>query len=156
MIRRRPELSSSIFCRLRLRTSPSFNPPHFGLQNSFNYFYRLSQGINLVCVLHRSLSLALSIFATMADEPRKRSRFDQTEPKRASRFDRRSRSPPSRTTTERSRSPLARKSPVPDAKADPAAAAAAAAARINAQIQARKAELPPAQPVSDGRHVKDM
>ncbi|KJZ80412.1 hypothetical protein HIM_00262 [Hirsutella minnesotensis 3608] len=81
----------------------------------------------------------------MADEERaagKRSRFDQTEPepRRPSRFDRRSRSPPTRRSEGRDRSPLSRdgasdatKSPV-----DPAAAAAAAAARINAQLQARK------------------
>jgi hypothetical protein len=92
----------------------------------------------------------------MVDEPRKRSRFDQTEPEppRKSRFDRRSRSP-----ARRSRSPAALSSPstvggkndpipkdVPTAKSsskspapavDPAAAAmaaAAAAARINAQL----------------------
>ncbi|KAG6138499.1 hypothetical protein E4U12_008173 [Claviceps purpurea] len=72
----------------------------------------------------------------------KRSRFDQTEPepKRPSRFDRRSRSPPTRRSETRERSPLAagdeveaKKSPV-----DAAAAAAAAAARINAAMQARK------------------
>ncbi|KAG6032633.1 hypothetical protein E4U41_007181 [Claviceps citrina] len=71
----------------------------------------------------------------------KRSRFDQTEPepKRTSRFDRRSRSPPTRRSEGRDRSPLgeeeteAKKSPV-----DAAAAAAAAAARINAAMQARK------------------
>ncbi|KAF2665651.1 hypothetical protein BT63DRAFT_71084 [Microthyrium microscopicum] len=84
----------------------------------------------------------------MAEEPRKRSRFDQTEPKKPSRFDRRSKSPPSRATAERSRSPLPSRSPssATDNK-DPAAAAAAAAARINAQIQARKADLPPPPPV---------
>lgn len=70
------------------------------------------------------------------EEPRKRSRFDQTEPDRPrpSRFDRRSRSPAPRKTSEtiRSRSPVSRdgKSPL-----DPASAAAAAAARINAQLQ---------------------
>ncbi|KAG5927732.1 hypothetical protein E4U42_001890 [Claviceps africana] len=80
----------------------------------------------------------------------KRSRFDQTEPepKRPSRFDRRSRSPPTRRSEGRDRSPLvaeeaeAKKSPV-----DAAAAAAAAAARINAAMQARKgiqhADAPP-------------
>lgn len=87
----------------------------------------------------------------MVDEPRKRSRFDQTEPNKPSRFDRRSRSPPSEprttTTTARSRSPIESKSPATRDAKDPAAAAAAAAARINAQIQARRAELPPAQPV---------
>ncbi|KAL1881106.1 hypothetical protein VTK73DRAFT_4783 [Phialemonium thermophilum] len=78
-------------------------------------------------------------------EPRKRSRFDQTEPepRRTSRFDRRSRSPPARKAEPgRERSPLsrARDSSTPDAKSpiDPAAAAAAAAAKINASIQARK------------------
>lgn len=89
---------------------------------------------------------------TMADEPRKRSRFDQTEPepRRQSRFDRRSRSPPSRKTdARRSRSPLARGSGSPGQ--DPAAAAAAAAARINAQLQAKKGvqhvDVPPIRTV---------
>lgn len=74
-------------------------------------------------------------------EPRvKRSRFDQTEPepKRASRFDRRSRSPPSRRSETRDRSPIAKEGEEAKAAADPAAAAAAAAARINASLQARK------------------
>ncbi|KAL1302621.1 hypothetical protein AAFC00_002992 [Neodothiora populina] len=79
----------------------------------------------------------------MSEEPRKRSRFDQTdpEPPRRSRFDRRSRSPSNRESeTRRSRSPIARNSgsPATNESKDPAAAAAAAAARINAQIQARK------------------
>lgn len=52
----------------------------------------------------------------------KRSRFDQTEPepKRASRFDRRSRSPPSRRSEPRDRSPLKKEGedgPKPDAAA---------------------------------------
>lgn len=93
----------------------------------------------------------------------KRSRFDQKEPepKKASRFDRRSRSPPSRRTEARDRSPLPRDGPAEPTKSsgDAAAAAgmcqhrvlhhqssihiltrglAAAAARINAQLQARK------------------
>ncbi|OAA36776.1 KH domain protein [Beauveria brongniartii RCEF 3172] len=74
----------------------------------------------------------------MADaEPRKRSRFDQKEPdpKRASRFDRRSRSPSTRNSETRERSPLPSAS---EPTVDPAAAAAAAAAKINAQLQARK------------------
>lgn len=79
----------------------------------------------------------------MADEPRKRSRFDQTEsePRKTSRFDRRSRSPSARQAdSTRSRSPLdqSMKSPTNVDRKDPAAAAAAAAARINAQIQAKK------------------
>ncbi|KAK0386550.1 hypothetical protein NLU13_6385 [Sarocladium strictum] len=86
----------------------------------------------------------------------KRSRFDQTEPepKRASRFDRRSRSPPSKRSEPRDRSPLkndgddAPKQPAVDA----AAAAAAAAARINASLQARKGiqhvDVPPIQNAS--------
>ncbi|OCL13307.1 hypothetical protein AOQ84DRAFT_332853 [Glonium stellatum] len=82
----------------------------------------------------------------MTEEPRKRSRFDQTEPpesKRASRFDRRSRSPSSRKSeSRRSRSPISPGWTSPPSaekkKIDPAAAAAAAAAKINAQIQARK------------------
>ncbi|KAH0261840.1 hypothetical protein KCU71_g20717, partial [Aureobasidium melanogenum] len=75
----------------------------------------------------------------MSDEPRKRSRFDQTESDaRPSRFDRRSRSPRNRTSEprQRTRSPVSgTNSPAPR---DAAAAAAAAAAKINAQIQARK------------------
>ncbi|KHO02013.1 KH domain protein [Metarhizium album ARSEF 1941] len=83
----------------------------------------------------------------------KRSRFDQTEPepKRASRFDRRSRSPPTRRSEGRDRSPLSQDSPS-DKKGSPvdaAAAAAAAAARINASLQARKGiqhvDVPPIQ-----------
>ncbi|GAB7355027.1 hypothetical protein MBLNU459_g5629t2 [Dothideomycetes sp. NU459] len=78
----------------------------------------------------------------MPDEPRKRSRFDQTEADpRRSRFDRRSRSPSNRDSEpRRSRSPVVRstESPSNAEKRDPAAAAAAAAAKINAQIQARK------------------
>ncbi|KAK5168574.1 hypothetical protein LTR04_006348 [Oleoguttula sp. CCFEE 6159] len=85
----------------------------------------------------------------MSEEPRKRSRFDQTEPdpepKRASRFDRETRSrSPSRKVSEpvRNRSPVGRDTASPASadkkKLDPAAAAAAAAARINAQIQSKK------------------
>lgn len=57
----------------------------------------------------------------------KRSRFDQTEPepKRASRFDRRSRSPPTRRSEGRDRSPLAQDGPS-EAKGSPVDAAAAA------------------------------
>jgi len=94
----------------------------------------------------------------MSDEPRKRSRFDQTEPepRRASRFDRRSRSPSNRVSEDkRERSPIARGSGSPTSssdKKDPAAAAAAAAARINAQISARKGiqhvDVPPIRAVS--------
>jgi hypothetical protein len=77
----------------------------------------------------------------MSDEPRKRSRFDQTEEApRPSRFDRRSRSPAERTpdSTHRVRSPAGHgKSP---AASDAAAAAAAAAAKINAQLQAKRAQ----------------
>ena len=79
----------------------------------------------------------------MAEAPRKRSRFDQTEPepKRSTRFDRRSRSPSGRASEpRRSRSPLS--TPSQTAKQDPAAAAAAAAARINAQIEQRKGIQP--------------
>lgn len=90
----------------------------------------------------------------MADEPRKRSRFDQTEPepKRPSRFDRRSRSPSAKKSdSRRSRSPIGRGSRSPASKSDPAAAAAAAAARINAQIQAKKGiqhvDVPPIRSV---------
>ncbi|KAK3076536.1 hypothetical protein LTS18_012746, partial [Coniosporium uncinatum] len=94
----------------------------------------------------------------MSDEPRKRSRFDQTEPepRRASRFDRRSRSPSNRVSEDkRERSPITRGSGSPVSssdKKDPAAAAAAAAARINAQISARKGiqhvDVPPIRATS--------
>lgn len=93
----------------------------------------------------------------MSEEPRKRSRFDQTEPEpaRKSRFDRRSRSP-ARNDPEprRSRSPVARsiESPGSASKKDAAAAAAAAAARINEQINAKKGiqhvDVPPIRTVS--------
>jgi hypothetical protein len=96
----------------------------------------------------------------MADEPRKRSRFDQTEPEpRRSRFDRRSRSPPARKPDRpRSRSPVPRDSNTPvEKKKDPAAAAAEAAARINAQLQARKGiqhvDVPPIRSV---RRIRDL
>ncbi|KAF2399236.1 hypothetical protein EJ06DRAFT_557708 [Trichodelitschia bisporula] len=118
----------------------------------------------------------------MPEEPRKRSRFDQTEPEKRSRFDRRSRSPVSRKTSEsrRSRSPIHSASPAAPTppKKDPAKAAAEAAARINAQIQAKKGiqhvDVPPirtavsptpktpAQPVTsevytqDGDYIKDI
>ncbi|KAF2490925.1 hypothetical protein BU16DRAFT_516891, partial [Lophium mytilinum] len=88
----------------------------------------------------------------MADEPRRRSRFDQVEPaqKRTARFDRRSRSPSARKSeARRSRSPIPREEPKsvePEKKKiDPVAAitaAAAAAAKINAQIEARKRAQP--------------
>lgn len=92
----------------------------------------------------------------MSEEPRKRSRFDQTEADpRRSRFDRRSRSPSNRDSeARRSRSPLAPPhsgSPASTEHKDPAAAAAAAAAKINAQIQARKGiqhvDVPPIRSV---------
>jgi len=90
----------------------------------------------------------------MADEqPRKRSRFDQTEPpKRATRFDRRSRSPAARDSEDqRSRSPTASKTtPVND----PMAAAAARAAKINAELAAKKGiqhvDVPPVRSSSAG------
>lgn len=98
----------------------------------------------------------------MGDEPRKRSRFDQTEPepRKGSRFDRRSRSPSNRRSDDlRSRSPAAASSMSPNAAdkrgVDPAAAAAAAAARINAQIQAKKGiqhvDVPP---ITSVRHLE--
>jgi hypothetical protein len=80
--------------------------------------------------------LHLLASTTMSDAPRK-SRFDQTEPRRPTRFDRRSRSPPSRKTVERERSPVASPFSSPPAIQDKVAAAAA---RINAQIEARKSE----------------
>lgn len=102
--------------------------------------------------------------ATMPEEGRKRSRFDQTEPepKRQSRFDRRSRSPSSRQSeARRSRSPLSRQdsnSPATAERKDPAAAAAAAAAKINAQIQARKGiqhvDVPPIRSTASPATVK--
>ncbi|PHH65119.1 hypothetical protein CDD81_3250 [Ophiocordyceps australis] len=81
----------------------------------------------------------------MADAERpagKRSRFDQMEPepRRASRFDRRSRSPPSRRTEARERSPLSSDggAEVKRTPEEAAALAVAAAARISANVQARK------------------
>ncbi|KAK3620752.1 hypothetical protein LTR56_023221 [Elasticomyces elasticus] len=73
----------------------------------------------------------------MADEPRKRSRFDQTEPPRKSRFDRRSRSPTRDGEGDISKSV---ESPASGGGKDvnAAAAAAAAAAKINASINAKK------------------
>lgn len=96
----------------------------------------------------------------MSEEPRKRSRFDQTEPDppRKSRFDRRSRSPPRKDNEDapRNRSPLSIAKGVESGdaggdKKDPAAAAAAAAARINAQLNQKKGvqhvDVPPIQSV---------
>lgn len=94
-----------------------------------------------------------------SEEPRRKSRFDQTAPPPSarSRFDRRSRSPVTRKPSEtgRSRSPVQEsrdvQSPSSGAK-DPAKAAAEAAARINAQLQAKKAiqtvDVPPIRPAS--------
>ena len=83
----------------------------------------------------------------MADEPRKRSRFDQTEAPRKSRFDRRSRSP---ARGEGDGSPPVKS--VEGKEANAAAAAAAAAAKINASIHAKKGiqhvEVPPIRSVS--------
>ena len=99
----------------------------------------------------------------MSEEPRKRSRFDQTEPEpaRRSRFDRRSRSPTRKESeTHRSRSPVAKsiESPGSADKKDAAAAAAAAAARINASINAKKGvqhvDVPPVRAVSVSSHRK--
>ncbi|KXL44616.1 hypothetical protein M433DRAFT_154929, partial [Acidomyces richmondensis BFW] len=68
----------------------------------------------------------------MADEPRKRSRFDQTEPPRKTRFDQRSRSPKPRDSDEgsrRERSPMrSHEDPIKSAQAK----AAEVAARVNA------------------------
>jgi hypothetical protein len=90
----------------------------------------------------------------MSEEPRKRSRFDQTESDaRPSRFDRRSRSPRNSEPRQRTRSPLSStNSPAPGGeRKDAAAAAAAAAAKINASIQARKGiqhvDVPPIRSV---------
>lgn len=93
----------------------------------------------------------------MSDEPRKRSRFDQTEAEsaRKSRFDRRSRSPAARNGSDgrRSRSPIAKSIESPGGldKKDAAAAAAAAAARISASLNAKKGiqhvDVPPMQSV---------
>ncbi|KAK7511262.1 uncharacterized protein IWZ02DRAFT_472148 [Phyllosticta citriasiana] len=101
----------------------------------------------------------------MAEEGRKRSRFDQTEPepkRRESRFDRRSRSPSARNSDRRrSRSPIERQasdSPATAERKDPQAAAAAAAARINAQIQAKKGiqhvDVPPIRSTASPATVK--
>lgn len=96
----------------------------------------------------------------MSDEPRKRSRFDQTEPVRKSRFDHRSRSP-ARGDGEirRSRSPVTKSIESPSGSAnkrDAAAASAAVAAKINAQINAKKGvqhvDVPPIRQVHTRRH----
>ena len=98
----------------------------------------------------------LNTSIAMSDEPRKRSRFDQTEPEpsRKSRFDRRSRSPARKESdSHRSRSPVARsiESPGSADKKDAAAAAAAAAAKINASLNAKKGvqhvDVPPIRSV---------
>lgn len=126
--------------------------PHFTPQTTFAQVVahaNVSWQSDLVLFKHRPP-------LNMSDEPRKRSRFDQTEPepKRASRFDRRSRSPSNRDSeSRRSRSPIARGSGTPDAaKKDPTAAAAAAAAKINASLQAKKGiqhvDVPPVRSVS--------
>lgn len=107
----------------------------------------------VVLPLHSPAALtSLTLSSTMSEEPRKRSRFDQTEPEpaRKSRFDRRSRSPVREDAeARRSRSPIERSGESPDgaAKKSAAAAAAAAAAKINESLQARKAvqqvDVPP-------------
>lgn len=105
-----------------------------------------------------SWPLQTHLFLSMADVPRKRSRFDQMEPEpRRSRHDNRSRSPSNKGAegSRRSRSPGSLKSPKPIEKRDPAAAAkaaAAAAAKINASLQAKKGiqhvDVPPIRSVS--------
>lgn len=90
----------------------------------------------------------------MSEEPRKRSRFDQTAPapaEKRGRFDRRSASP------QRSPAPVKSIESNADAdekKPDPAAAAAAAAARINAQLAKQKGaqhvDVPPIRATSAG------
>ncbi|CZT20966.1 uncharacterized protein RCC_06827 [Ramularia collo-cygni] len=90
----------------------------------------------------------------MSEEPRKRSRFDQTAPapaEKKGRFDRRSQSP------QRSPAPvksIESSTEADDKKPDPAAAAAAAAARINAQIARQKGaqhvDVPPIRATSAG------
>jgi hypothetical protein len=76
----------------------------------------------------------------------KRSRFDQTEPepKRASRFDRRSRSPPSKRSEPRDRSPLPKDGD--DAPKQPAVDAAAAAGTRCSETRSRS--VPPASAMS--------
>lgn len=92
----------------------------------------------------------------MAEESRKRSRFDQTdsEPPRKSRFDRRSRSPGDKEAepSRRSRSPI--QSPDSEnSKKDAAEKAAAAAAKINASFSAKKGvqhvDVPPIRAVRE-------
>lgn len=87
----------------------------------------------------------------MSEEPRKRSRFDQTGPapaEKKGRFDRRSASP------QRSPAPVKsiESSNEDEKKLDPAAAAAAAAAKINAQLAKQKGaqhvEVPPIRATS--------
>lgn len=98
---------------------------------------------------HRTVKLS----QIMDDEPRKRSRFDQTEPPRKSRFDRRSRSPTTRDSESRPHRtpPPDVKSPGSEGTSNAASAAAAAAARINAQLNAKKGiqhvDVPPIRQV---------
>lgn len=108
----------------------------------------------------------------MAEEPRKRSRFDvgpsdaAEPPARRSRFDvggdRRSRSPGAEGTAARERSPIkSTESPATpgdgDKAKDAATKAAEAAARINAQLQQKKAiqtvDVPPIRQVSENTNT---
>lgn len=93
----------------------------------------------------------------MADEPRKRSRFDQTEPPRKTRFDQRSRSPKPRDSDEgsrRERSPMrSHEDPIKSAQAK----AAEVAARVNA-MHAKKGiqhvDVPPIRKAYNGPSLR--
>lgn len=96
-----------------------------------------------------SLEPHSNIANIMSEEPRKRSRFDQTEPTvdpRRSRSDRRSRSPATRDTeVKAAHSPVSGSVETTvgkERREAAAAAAAAAAARINASLKARQSAQP--------------
>ena len=107
--------------------------------------------------LATSTPAGLPTTAKMSEEPRKRSRFDQTESDapRKSRFDRRSRSPSAKDAepSRRSRSPILSPGSA-ESKRDAASAAAAAAAKINATLSAKKGaqevDVPPIRAVREG------
>ena len=158
--RRRTAKPEYLGCRLDSSRGLMFNPCYYLAEPS------TTQGCSNIYT-HR-IPPPKPAQPNMTEEPRKRSRFDQTEPpepKRASRFDRRSRSPSSRKSeSRRSRSPISSAGPMSPSSAerkkiDPAAAAAAAAAKINAQIQARKGiqhvDVPPIRSVHIYSH-KDI
>ena len=150
-VSRAPDIFGSCtgrFCGSGVSVGPSFSS--FNLESFLNLHHLTLLAVPIPLLTH---PFPVCV-ANMSDEPRKRSRFDQTEPEpaRKSRFDRRSRSPAARKDSEshRSRSPIDGSSPG-DKKSAAAAAAAAAAAKINASINAKKGiqhvDVPPIRTV---------